>query len=329
MSRRTGSGSPPCPADTPTVPARGLPGHPRYPARPAPQVHRREVGLQCASPYRTAAHSSSGQDPRAATGEGEPEAGPSTHPGVVGPARAQHRRLDGLGDPQRRRRRAGTASLWPDLARVPHRSGRGHHRDRLLPSRHPTRQAAVRAGVPRARHQTPAHHRRHHPPDARVDGAAGEEPRRRARGAHGVPALSPAGPRRHVRRSVRRRLQCRGPGRDQDRAAGSPPERPPGESHRQHPARGPRPRPHPQKRSMRARFLRPTRPTTTGHAASHHPTLRNTPPRPTTSAAADCCAPGSAAASSTSTDTPSDLWYDFSSGTGSCSCRLPAGLKAA
>src|SRR6185312_8494574 len=39
----------------------------------------------------------------------------------------------------------------------------------------------VRVGVPRTRHQTPAHHRRHHPSDTRLGCAAGQEPRRRPR----------------------------------------------------------------------------------------------------------------------------------------------------
>ncbi|MGX4694878.1 hypothetical protein [Streptomyces sp. JNUCC 63] len=62
----------------------------------------------------------------------------------------------------------------------------------FFPLRHRARQAAFCAGLPRARHPAPAHHRRHRPSDPGVDGAAGEESRRRPRDAQGVSAVSAA-----------------------------------------------------------------------------------------------------------------------------------------
>lgn len=113
------------------------------------------------------------------------------------------------------------APLRSDLARVPHRPGPGHHRGGLLPHRHHTRPTAARARVPRARHEAPAHHRRHRPPNAGMDSAAGQESHRRPRRAHAGPAVPAARPGRQVRRGVRRGLQGRGTGRDQERTARS------------------------------------------------------------------------------------------------------------
>jgi putative transposase len=62
---------------------------------------------------------------------GESEVGAQADPGRVGSTRASARCLDRVGDLECGGRGAGAASLWPDLARVPHRPGRGHHRDRL------------------------------------------------------------------------------------------------------------------------------------------------------------------------------------------------------
>ena len=84
-------------------------------------------------------------------------------PRRAGPARSSHRRIDDLGDLERRGHQSGASSQRPHLARVPHRPSNGHHRRRLLPHRHRTRHTPARAGIPRTRHQAPAHHRRHHP----------------------------------------------------------------------------------------------------------------------------------------------------------------------
>lgn len=84
---------------------------------------------------------------------------------------------------------------------------------------------------------------RHRPADAGVDGAAGEESRRRPRDTQRVPAVCAARSRRHVQRGVRRGPRGRETGRDQECTAGAWEERPRRARHRQPPPQGPRPPP--------------------------------------------------------------------------------------
>ncbi|MGW5663953.1 hypothetical protein ACWEWG_28345 [Streptomyces sp. NPDC003758] len=74
--------------------ARGLRGHSRYPAGLAPQVHRREVGLQRPTrPHRTPAHQGSAQKADPAARSREREVGTQADPGRTGPTRAPHRSI--------------------------------------------------------------------------------------------------------------------------------------------------------------------------------------------------------------------------------------------
>lgn len=147
-------------ADPPVPVGERVPGDARDAARMAPQADRSEVGLQQApGQARETADRASGEGAGAAAGQGESAVGLPTDPGRTHPAGTPGRLDDGLGIPHSGGHRSSPAPGRPDVARVPDRAGRVHHRLRL-PIRRPDRPAPrVRAGVPRARH-TPTAHRR-------------------------------------------------------------------------------------------------------------------------------------------------------------------------
>jgi putative transposase len=215
----------------PAAPARGLPSHPRYPACPAPQVHRREAELHRTPAHRTPAHPGSDQDARPAAGRGESALGPSADPRGDGPARTPDRRLDGLGDPQRGGHRPGAASLRPDLARVPHHPSREHHPADFFPLH--TMPGGRWYALAFPEHGT----RRLH-----ITGATAHPTRewgvQQVRNLAADPGTRWGSLRfllrdrdGEVQRHLRRRPRGRGAGRDQERASGSPDERPPREDH--------------------------------------------------------------------------------------------------
>jgi hypothetical protein len=123
-------------------------------------------------PPRCTTHPGAG----ATHGPGEPKVGVPPHPGRARRTRPPGRRLHGMDDPHGRWPRPGPATVRPDLASVPHRTGPGDPRGRLRPRRHRLPTSPLCPGGDRARPPPRAHRRNHRPSHRRLGHSAGPQP---------------------------------------------------------------------------------------------------------------------------------------------------------